>query len=72
MSQKEYKKAVEWVCIVNLYQVAELNFIGTLGEACYFAGDLNMAKHYGNLLSQLDNKRFPDALNNWMKNKEGQ
>lgn len=69
IKRKEFQKAVAWAQILNLYQSGEANFIDTLGEAHCFAGNTDMARHYSNLLKQLDPKNFPDALKNWEQNK---
>ncbi|CAN5332142.1 hypothetical protein BH09BAC3_BH09BAC3_29110 [soil metagenome] len=69
IKQKEYKKAVEWARILNLYQVGELNFIDTMGEAYLMAGDVRMATYYSQWLTQKDPKNFPDAIKTWEANR---
>lgn len=69
IKQKEYQKAVAWARILNLYQSGDLNFIDTLGEANFFLGNLEMAKHYSFLLFQSDALKFPNAIKTWEENK---
>lgn len=69
IKHKEYQKAVAWARILNLYQSGDFNFIDTLGEANYFLGNLEMAKHYSALLFQSDAIKFPNAIKTWEQNK---
>lgn len=70
IKHKEYQKAVAWARILNLYQSGDFNFIDTLGEANYFLGNLEMAKHYSALLFQSDAIKFPNAIKTWEQNKD--
>lgn len=69
LRDKEFGKAVEWAQLLNLYHAGDTNYIDTLGEACYQAGDYALANYYSQLLSRLDAKAFPDALRVWAQNK---
>jgi hypothetical protein len=66
---KQFQNAVEWARLLNLYQAGENNYIDTLGEACFRAGNGTLANYYSGLLAQRDAKTFPNALNVWEKNK---
>jgi hypothetical protein len=67
IKQKEYKKAMQWAQILNLYHVGETNFLDSLGEAYYLAGDLAMAQHISNQLAVL-NKKMPNQMLTWEAN----
>ncbi len=69
MRAKQFQNAVEWARLLNLYQAGDNNYIDTLGEACFRAGNNAMASYYSGLLAQRDVKTFPDALKVWEKNK---
>lgn len=64
IKQKEFLKAVQWAQILNLYQIGQINFIDTLGEAYYHAGDMAMAKHISTQLANLDVK-MPNQFKVW-------
>jgi hypothetical protein len=69
---KEFEKAVEWAKLLNLYSAGDTDYIDTLGEAHFRAGDSTMAKYYSGLLAQRDSKAYPNALKTWEKNKENE
>jgi hypothetical protein len=68
IKHKEYAKAVQWAQILNLYHAGEPNFIDTMGEAYYNAGDMTMAQHYNKLLAILD-VGMPNQIKTWEENK---
>lgn len=68
MKQKEFLKAVKWAQILNLYEPGISNFIDTLGEAHYFAGNMDLAKYYNDLLNVL-NPKNPNPIKSWEQNK---
>jgi hypothetical protein len=62
IKSKDFPRAIQWAQILNLYQIGEVNFMDTLGEAYYYAGNLIMAQRISNQLAVLDKK-----LSNQMK-----
>ncbi len=69
LRQRAFPQAVAWAHVLNQCYPGDLNYIDTLGEAYFQAGNTPMAEHYGRLLSQKDTKKFPDPLATWAKNK---
>jgi hypothetical protein len=69
MKKKEFLKAVQWSQILNLYHIGEVNFMDTMGEAYYNAGDLAMAQHISNQLAIL-NPKFPNQFKVWEQIKQ--
>jgi hypothetical protein len=69
LRQHAYLQAVAWALVLNQCYPGDLNYIDTLGEAYFQAGNARMAEHYGLLLNQKDSKQFPDPLATWAKNK---
>jgi hypothetical protein len=69
MNKKEFLKAVQWAQILNLYHIGEVNFMDTMGEAYYNAGDLVMAQHVSNQLATL-NPKFPNQFKVWEQRKQ--
>jgi hypothetical protein len=68
IKQKAYKKSVQWAQILNLYHIGEVNFIDTMGEAYYNAGELTLAQHISNRLTIL-NPKFTNQFKTWEQNK---
>jgi hypothetical protein len=71
IKRKEYSKAVQWAQILNLYHVGETNFLDSMGEAYFNAGDMSMAQHISNQLAGL-NKKMPNQMKAWEQAKQGQ
>lgn len=71
IKQKVYKKAVQWAQILNLYHIGEVDFMDTMGEAYYNAGELAMAQHISNQLAVL-NPNFTNQFKLWEQNKSNQ
>ncbi len=68
LRERQWEKAIGWAKLLNLYRAGDANYIDTLGEACYRAGDSRLANYYSELLSSLDARNFPDALRVWQQN----
>ncbi len=68
IKQKEYAKAVQWAQILNLYHVGEADFMDTMGEAYYYAGNITMAQSISNQLAVL-NPKFTNQMKVWEQNK---
>ena len=68
IKQKAYNNAVHWAQILNLYQIGEVNFMDTMGEAYYNAGDFSIAQHISNQLAVL-NPNFTNQFKVWEQNK---
>lgn len=69
IKQKEYLKAVRWAQILNLYHIGETNFMDTMGEAYYNAGDFVMAQHISNQIAGL-NPKMPNQFKVWEQAKQ--
>ncbi len=69
IKQKKYEQAVQWSQILNLYHAGEVNFMDTMGEAYYYAGNTTMAQHYHNLIFALK-PTHKGGIETWAKNKE--
>ncbi len=67
--EKEFKKAVALSQLLNTYYPGELNFIDTMGEAYFAAGNTSAAAFYNGLLLQKDPK-FGGGLKAWEQNKK--
>jgi hypothetical protein len=64
IKEKEFLKALHWAQVLNLYQIGEFDFMDTLGEAYYNAGDFVMAQNISNQLALL-NPKFPNQFKEW-------
>lgn len=69
ITEKEFLKAVQWAQILNLYQIGNNDFLDTMGEAYYNAGDIAMAQHISNQLAALDSN-FPNQFKAWEQAKQ--
>ncbi len=69
IKNKEYLKAVQWAQILNMYKIGDENFIDTLGEAYYNAGEITIAQHISNRLAEL-NPKFINQIKEWEKAKQ--
>lgn len=65
-----FEKALAWGQILNLYQPGDPNYIDTLGEAYFQAGNRTLAEHYSRRLRELDAENFSDAIASWERNKK--
>jgi len=70
IDKKEYQKAVAIAQILILYEPGNLNEVDTLGEAFYNNGQLNMAKHYNNILKRSKGNTEGLGMVEWEKNKK--
>jgi len=68
LKQKRFDNAIAWAQLLNLYQSGQPNYLDTMGEAYYQAGNTAMAKYYSTVLKKMDEKNFGDALANWARN----
>jgi hypothetical protein len=68
IKQKAYDKSIQWAQILNLYHIGEVNFMDTMGEAYYNAGELTLAQHISNRLTIL-NPKFTNQFKTWEQNK---
>jgi hypothetical protein len=64
IKNEEYAKALQWAQILNLYQPGEINFLDSMGEAYFNAGDIVMANHISSRLAIL-NKKMPNQIKAW-------
>lgn len=69
INEKEFLKAVQWAQILNLYHIGNNNFLDTMGEAYYNAGDIAMAQHISRQLKALDTS-FPNQFKAWEQAKQ--
>jgi hypothetical protein len=69
IKEKEFLKALQWAQVLNLYQIGEFDFMDTLGEAYYNAGDFAMAQNISNQLALL-NPKFPNQFKAWELTKQ--
>ncbi len=53
IKDKQYDKAVQWSQILNLYHIGNSDFLDTMGEAYYNAGNITMAQLISNQLVKL-------------------
>ena len=66
---KEYKKAVEWAQILNLYEINNPNYLDTLGEAYYNADEHLLAQNISDQLLKL-NPKLSNPLKSWEENRK--
>jgi len=66
---KEFKKAVEWAQILNLYEINNPNYLDTLGEAYYNADEQLLAQNISDQLLKL-NSKLSNPLKSWEENKK--
>jgi hypothetical protein len=66
---KDFDKAVALARILVLYSPGELNYIDTMGEAYFMAGDSTAAFYYDGLLKKKDPK-FGGGLKSWEENRK--
>ena len=64
IKEKDFLKAVHWAQVLNLYQIGDFDFLDTLGEAYYNAGDFAIAQNISKQLALL-NPKFPNQFNAW-------
>jgi len=69
IKNKQFEKAVALAQILNLFSPGELNYIDTMGEAYYDAGDMEMAKYYDSILKKKDAK-FTGGIESWEQNRK--
>ena len=70
INKKEYKKAVALAHILVLYKPDRINEVDTLGEAYYNNGQLDIAKHYDNIIKKSKSNSEELGLNMWVKNQQ--
>jgi hypothetical protein len=64
IKEKAFLKAVHWAQVLNLYQIGDFDFLDTLGEAYYNAGDFVLAQNISNQLALL-NPTFSNQYKAW-------
>jgi hypothetical protein len=69
LKEKDWQKAVAWAQVLNLYMPGDPDYIDTLGETYFLAGNIKLAEYYSKLLKRLDAENFPDAMKTWAHNK---
>ncbi len=70
IEKKEFQKAVALAHLQMIYRPDSANLIDTYGEACYFNGQMDMAKHYDKILKKLKPDDDGYGLVAWEKNKK--
>ncbi len=71
IEKKEYHKAVALAQILVVYLPNRINYIDTLGEAYFNAGNIVMAKYYNRLIEKSKLKTNEKlGLTVWQKNRE--
>ena len=69
IEKKEFIKAVQWAQILNLYKIGSADYLDTLGEAYYNAGNIARAQSISNQLVTL-NSKFTNQFKEWEKAKQ--
>jgi hypothetical protein len=69
IEKKEFIKAVQWAQILNLYKIGSADYLDTLGEAYYNAGNIARAQSISNQLVAL-NSKFTNQFKEWEKAKQ--
>lgn len=70
IKNKDFLKAVQWAQILNLYSAGDYDYLDTMGEAYYNAGDILMAQHISNQLTALSGTKFPNQFKEWEQAKQ--
>ncbi len=70
IEKKEYQKAVAVAQLLNIYEPHRINEIDTLGEAYFNNGQIDMAKHYDQILKKLEPEDEGLGLAIWETNKK--
>ena len=68
LKSKDYERALALAELLVLYRPDERNYIDTLGETHYFAGNMEAAEYYSYILNKLDPKATA-PIKSWEQNK---